>query len=75
MAEHDVSLKIPNAIEVGNSDLKVIIRKDGNRFGTLTISLGTIDWRPAKAKAGKKGETRLNWTQFDQAMKDANKNR
>lgn len=75
MAEHGVTLEIAKEIEVGNVDLKIRIRRNGDRFGTLTISKGTIDWRPLKAKRGKKGETRLSWTEFDTVMKEANRHR
>lgn len=75
MAEHSVSLEIQKEIEVGNVDLKIRVKRDGRRFGTLTISKGTIDWRPVNAKRGKKGETQLSWVDFDAAMKEANRNR
>lgn len=57
MADHDVTLEIPRVIEVGNVDIKIRVKRNGSRFGTLTISKGSIDWRPLKAKSGKKGET------------------
>ena len=75
MAEHDVSLRIQSAIEVGNTDLKIRVKRNGTRFGTLTISKGTIDWRPVNAKRGKKGETPLAWEDFDKWMKKANRHR
>jgi hypothetical protein len=75
MAEHSVTLEIANEIEVGNVDLKIRIRRDGDRFGTLTLSRGSIDWKPRKAKRGKQSETRLSWTDFDAVMKDANQHR
>lgn len=48
MAEHDVSLEIPKAIEVGKCDLKIRVLSDGIRFGTLTISKGAIETRTRK---------------------------
>jgi hypothetical protein len=75
MAEHKIGLEIPKEIEVSNSDLKIRVRKDGKRFGTLTISKGTIDWRPAKKWRRNKNEIRLPWSVFDQTMKGANPNR
>jgi hypothetical protein len=75
MAEHNVTLEISDEIEVGNVDLKIRVRRDGDRFGTLTISRGTIDWKPLKAKRGKQSETRLSWEDFDRVMKKANRNR
>lgn len=72
MAKHDVNLKIANDISIGKADIKISISQDSNLFGTLTISKGGIEWRPRYAKAGKSGETQLNWTQFDERMKKAN---
>jgi hypothetical protein len=72
MAKHDVNLKIANDISIGNADIRISIWKDKDRFGTLTISKGGIDWRPRNAKSGKSGETQLGWTQFDDRMKEAN---
>lgn len=75
MAEHEIGLKIPKEIEIVNRDIKIVVRRDGNRFGTLTISKGTIDWRPVNAKSGKRGETQLGWSKFDEVMKEANRRR
>lgn len=75
MAEHQIGLKIPKEIEILNRDIKIIVRRDGIRFGTLTISKGTIDWRPVNAKRGKTGETQLGWSKFDEVMKRANRRR
>lgn len=69
MAEHDVSLEIPKAIEVGKCDLKIRVLSDGIRFGTLTISKGAIDWRPGHAKRGKSRHIQLGWSDFDRAMR------
>jgi hypothetical protein len=71
-AKHDVNLKIANDISIGNTVITISISKDGDRLGTLTISKGGINWRPRSAKAGKKGETQLEWTRFDEWMKEAN---
>jgi hypothetical protein len=70
---HSISLEIPKAIEVQNSDVVIVVKRDGEKLGTLTISLGTIDWRPKNRKSGKKGETNLTWTQFADLMAEANK--
>lgn len=69
----EVSLTIPKGIEVLHSDLVIIAKKDDVLLGTLTISKGTIDWRPKNKKAGKKGETRLTWGKFAEVMEEANK--
>jgi hypothetical protein len=72
MAEHRVNLEIPGKIEVGHADFKFRIYRGGQRFGTLTISKGTIDWKPRNAKRGKPGETQKTWDEFDRVMKDNN---
>lgn len=75
MAEHDVSLEIPRAIEVGKCDLKIRVKSDGVRFGTLTISKGAIDWRPGHAKRGKSRHVQLEWSDFDRVMQRARRKR
>ncbi|WP_158789028.1 hypothetical protein [Granulicella sp. L46] len=65
---YEISLTIPKGIEVLHSDLVIIARQDGALLGTLTISKGTIDWRPKNRRAGKKGETQLTWSQFADRM-------
>jgi hypothetical protein len=68
---HSIGLLVRKEIEVVNSDIEIVVRKDGEKLGTLTLSKGTIDWRPKSARRGKQKETRLDWTQFAQVMKDA----
>ena len=70
---YDVALTIPKGIEVLHSDLVIHARQDGELLGTLTISKGTIDWRPKNKRAGKKGETNLTWSQFADVMEQARK--
>ncbi len=68
---YEISLTIPKGIEVLHSDLVIHARQDGELLGTLTISKGTVDWRPKNKKAGKGGETMLNWSQFADVMQQA----
>jgi hypothetical protein len=68
---HSIGLLVRKEIEVINSDIVIVVRKDGERLGTLTLSKGTIDWRPKSARRGKQRETSLDWTQFARAMRDA----
>jgi hypothetical protein len=68
---HSIGLLVRKEIEVINSDIEIVVRKDGEKLGTLTLSKGTIDWRPKSAWRGKRSETRLDWTQFARAMKNA----
>ena len=69
---YGISLKLSNPIEVLHSDVSIVVRQDGEKIGTLTLSKGTIDWRPKHAKSGKEKETQLTWAQFAEVMKKAN---
>jgi len=70
MATHAIKLKIRKGIEVLNTDITVEVMKDGKRFGTITVSRGTIDWRPTKKWVGGKSEIQMNWTRFDKIMRE-----
>jgi len=70
MAIHKVTLKIAKGIEVVNTDVRFKIEKDGKLFGTLTLSKGSIDWRPRKKHAGGKNETTKTWQAFDKLMRE-----
>jgi hypothetical protein len=67
MAKHAITCKFKK-VEVINSDLEVIVESNGQRFGTLTISKGTIDWRPARKWIGGKSEFQRRWSEFDRLM-------
>lgn len=71
MAEHTIDASFRQPIQVVNKDLEIIVRRNGVRFGTLIISKGSIDWRPAKKWKGGHNEIPLSWTQFDRAMEGA----
>jgi hypothetical protein len=58
--KHSISVKLPKPIAIRNSDVSVVIQKNGVRFGTITISKGSIDWRPKNAKLGRK----MLWSEF-----------
>ena len=70
---HSISVKIPKPIEVQNNDVIVVVRVDGEKLGTLTLSLGLIDWLPKGKKSGKKGEIQKTWTEFAALMESARK--
>jgi hypothetical protein len=58
---HTIRVKIPKAIEMQNSDVVVVIRVDGEKPGTLTINLGSIDWSPSRVHGfGKSHHRRLS---------------
>ncbi len=64
MAKHNVYVTLPNA-ELGKSDAVFTIYQDDKKLGTITISKGSIEWYPNRAKQ----PYSLNWTQFDKLMK------
>jgi hypothetical protein len=69
---HEIKVKLSKRIEVLNSDVEIVVKKDGSVLGTLTLSKGSIDWRPKKKHIGGKSEVQLTWAQFDRRMREAN---
>lgn len=65
MPKHRVELTVPS-MTVANADVQFHVQADGVRLGTLTISQGGIDWRPAK----KQSPRRATWEQFDRLMSE-----
>lgn len=64
MATHNVFFNLPRR-ELGNSDVIIEVFTEEEKFGTVTISKGAIEWYPANAK----NPYKLNWTRFDRAIK------
>ncbi len=64
MAKHNVYVTLPNA-ELGKSDAVFTIYQDDKKLGTITISKGSIEWYPNRAKQ----PYSLSWTQFDKMIK------
>jgi len=73
MAAHEIRLKLKKGIDIGNTDVTFVVKVDGDILGTLTLSRGTIDWRPKKKRRGGKNETQLPWSKFDEVMREVNK--
>jgi hypothetical protein len=40
---HSIGLLVRKEIEVINSDIEIVVRKNGEKLRTLTLSKGTID--------------------------------
>ncbi|HWX53906.1 MAG TPA: hypothetical protein VN176_04870 [Verrucomicrobiae bacterium] len=68
MAEHSVTLRIPNNVDVVNRDIEFRVTQDGNFFGTLKISKGSLDWKPGKNQ--KDRPFRVYWHEFDDFARD-----
>ncbi len=66
MPVHNVFLSLPSR-EIGNTDVLVEIFADEEKFGTITLSKGAIEWYPANAKKPYK----MEWDQFDKIIKKA----
>ena len=51
MAQHEIDVRVPSEIWVGNTDLEVAVYGDGRLVGQLHISRGTVDWVPSKGRS------------------------
>jgi hypothetical protein len=65
MPDHAVELSIPNAIDVGITDVVFRVTADGRHLGTVRISRGAIDFTK---RGGKR--YRLGWKRFAELMAD-----
>lgn len=65
MAKHDVSLSIPQQ-KLTKTDVEFVVRRDGETFGTLAVSRGSLVWFPKGTTYGHK----IGWGKFDKFMKD-----
>ena len=63
---HQIDMKIPTTKAVLHADVVFEIRTDGEKFGELHISKGSIDWYHANARK----PTRLRWERLDQVMEE-----
>jgi hypothetical protein len=64
MAIHNVYFNLP-ARELGNSDIIIEVFRDEEKFGTITISKGALQWYPANAKT----PYHMEWERFDRVIK------
>jgi hypothetical protein len=62
---HDVTFKIPER-RVGNADIEIAVREDGELLGTLGISKGALLWTPANRRRG----FVLEWAAFDRLAQE-----
>jgi hypothetical protein len=66
MAKHEITLKVLHGIEVANTDIEVVVREDGEIFGRVRISRGSIDWIP---RMGRRAKT-MRWQEFATTMEE-----
>lgn len=63
--KHDVTFSIPDR-ELGKADIEFHIKKDGQKFGTLKVSKGSVVWVPRDNTYG----YRMGWNQFDSSIQN-----
>lgn len=60
---HHVTFSVPQRT-LGKSDIEFIVKRNGEKFGTLRISKGALVWFPRNGVKGR----RASWRQFDDFM-------
>ena len=68
MSTHTISMNMPPRV-VLNADVDFDVYSDDIKLGTLRISKGTIEWKPANFTEG----FHLEWEKFDQTMRELGK--
>ena len=66
MPRHRIEVQQPPRV-VMHSDVSFIVFSNDERLGELSISKGTIDWKPARRHQ----TISLSWERFAQVMEDA----
>ena len=64
MAEHYLEVKVPRWVEIQRKDLFLKVYSNGELFGTLKVSQGSIDWSPAGSK--RENPHVIYWHEFDE---------
>jgi hypothetical protein len=62
---HDVLFSIPER-SLGIKDVVFVVKSDGETFGTLKVSKGSLVWFPTGTRNGFK----IEWPKFDRVMKE-----
>ncbi|PPK92319.1 Lsr2 protein [Kineococcus xinjiangensis] len=50
MPDHSVALTLTRELPVGTGDLEVPVRRNGRRYGTLTVSSEGLSWNPSTSR-------------------------
>jgi len=66
MPRHRIEIQQPPRIVI-HSDVSFVLFSDEDRLGELTISKGTIDWKPARRRR----PISFSWEGFAQLMENA----
>ena len=64
MAQHEVKFTVPER-PLGKADVEFSVKRDGDAFGRLKVSNGTIVWVPKNKTYG----LRLGWVRFHELMR------
>jgi hypothetical protein len=70
MPRHDIEMEIPPKV-VLNSDVRFVVRSDGQKLGELLVSKGSVAWIPGHSPRA----IHLRWEQFDELMRETRRNR
>lgn len=60
---HEVTFSVP-ARTLGKTDIEFVVKRNGEKFGTLRISKGALVWYPRNGVKGR----RIGWEVFDSYM-------
>jgi hypothetical protein len=66
---HEVKLRLHTKV-VGSKDVEIAVKDSSGKLGTLLISKGNIEWRPAWKSVKKH---RLTWDKFAALMQGEGK--
>jgi len=66
---HEVSIELATKF-VLHKDVKIEVRNDEGKLGTLLVSKGNIEWLPSGNSVNKK---RLSWAKFSELMESEGK--
>jgi hypothetical protein len=64
MPRHDVEIAIPPKM-VLNSDVRLVVRSDGQKLGELLVSKGSVAWVPGHSPQA----IHVRWERFDELMR------
>ena len=65
MPQHEIDVEIPPKV-VLNSDVRFVVRSDGEKLGELLVSRGSIAWVPGHSP----NPIHLRWERFDEIMRE-----
>jgi hypothetical protein len=65
MPRHDIEVEIPPKV-VLNSDVRFVVRSDGEKLGELLVSKGSVAWVPHRSPQ----VIHVRWEQFDELMRE-----